>query len=542
MQNTTRAILRKPFYPWLLGIYPILHLYTENLGLVIDSEVAPSVLLVQVGTGIVFIICKRLIQDLHLAAMFTSLCVIVYSLSGHVYELVFMPRSLGVWTLALLLGLAVTGIWLRKTGPRKVLAQATPSFNLIMLALVAFQAIRLAIGFVDMSKYVDVYADYSALVANRPLTPKVKDSREKPDIYFIIPDGYPSDAWLKATANYDNAEFTQALEDRGFVVVDHAQSNYPITLLSLASTLNMRYYSSNPSPYSDEMYLKSESATSAVSNHLGDLGYTYIQLLTSTLLPSPTADVIKYFTLQGVLDIEVDDFAAHIGELLDGKTNDGATVSMTRVIKHSFFAAYIDTTLFRLARSRLLPAIHREQPISYSDKSPEKFLEQIEEAIRISQMPEATFAIIHLWKPHQPVVFNEKGEHISWIPWPTNEEFGAQMNYINSRLLYLIDSILANSENPPVILFQADHSSILGNAPLDHRFTYFDVYAAYYLPSPREVDFPNPFTTVNAFTLILNEVFKAEFALQDNRLFELTQRYKAPFAQVDVTDEFLNDA
>ena len=540
MKQTLRAALRKPIYPWLLGIFPVLHYYTENLGLVIDAEVLPTILFVLIGTSIVFILCNRRLKDKHLTAVFTSLCSIVFALSGHVYVEVFLPRSLGVWTILTLLGLAIIGIRLSKMRSRRILAQTTPSFNLIMLVLLMIQVIRLSIGIVELSRYVDVFVQFNELASDKPNAPKAMDSPTRPDIYYIIPDGYPSNSWLEATANFDNSVFSQALKDRGFVVVDHAQSNYPITVVSLASTLNMQYYSSNPSLYSDEMYLRLETANSKVSKSLLDSGYTYIQLLTNTLLPSPTADIIKYFTPQGTIDIELD-FAAISSGLLSRETIDGRKFFIERAIKHSFFTAYIDTTLLRLARSRLLTLIHREQVIGYSDKEPEKFLETIDEAIKVSEMPEATFTIIHLLKPHQPVVFNEKGEHIRWIPRPTTEEFGAQMRYINSRFLYLIDSILASSEYPPVILFQADHSSLLGTAPLDHRMTYFDVFAAYYLPPPHSVDFPRPFTTINAFPLILNEVFNSDYELQANRLFELTQRYEAPFAQVDVTDELLND-
>ena len=62
--------------------------------------------------------------------------------------------------------------------------------------------------------------------------------------------------------NYDNSRFTQALVDRGFTVVPHAQSNYAATLLSLASVLNMQHYSSNPSPLGDLDHLRLSIADS----------------------------------------------------------------------------------------------------------------------------------------------------------------------------------------------------------------------------------------------------------------------------------------
>ena len=91
-----------------------------------------------------------------------------------------------------------------------------------------------------------------------PETPvqRLTDSASRPDIYYIIPDGYPSDSWLLDAMNYDNSEFTKALEERGFTVVKHTQSNYGATLVSLASILNMQYFDSNPSPYTDLDYLR----------------------------------------------------------------------------------------------------------------------------------------------------------------------------------------------------------------------------------------------------------------------------------------------
>ena len=72
------------------------------------------------------------------------------------------------------------------------------------------------------------------------------------------------------------------------------------------------------------------------------------------------------------------------------------------------------------------------------------------------------------------------------------------------------------------------------------RLTLFDIYAAYFLPPPFSVDFPKPYTTVNTFRLILNSVFGSGYELQTDKLFEHPKKYKAPFEQVDVTEEFLN--
>lgn len=100
----------------------------------------------------------------------------------------------------------------------------------------------------------------------------------------------------------------------------------------------------------------------------------------------------------------------------------------------------------------------------------------------------------------------------------------------------MIDSIIEKSDHEPIIIFQADHGSVLEHLSKDDkRLILFDSYAAYYVPGAYSIDFPKPFTFINTFPLILNEVFGTEFEYQPNRLMELLKGYDAPFEQADVT-------
>ena len=56
MTKSISRILNLPFYPWLVGIYPVLHLYSENLGLVIDHEVVIVAALMLATTSIAFLV------------------------------------------------------------------------------------------------------------------------------------------------------------------------------------------------------------------------------------------------------------------------------------------------------------------------------------------------------------------------------------------------------------------------------------------------------------------------------------------------------
>src|SRR5207244_7041298 len=63
----------------------------------------------------------------------------------------------------------------------------------------------------------------------------------KPDIYYIILDGYGRQDVLKDLYGFDNSDFIQFLQSRGFYVADQARANYCSTVPSLASSLNRTY-------------------------------------------------------------------------------------------------------------------------------------------------------------------------------------------------------------------------------------------------------------------------------------------------------------
>ena len=156
-------------------------------------------------------------------------------------------------------------------------------------------------------------------------------------------------------------------------------------------------------------------------------------------------------------------------------------------------------------------------------------------------MPEATFTVVHLMKPHGPTSFDGTGNTIDKNSNPSHEEYFAEFGFTNSKFLQMIDTILEGSLHQPIIIFQADHGSIYGRVWTDDgRLTHFDIYAAHYLPNGISISYPQPFTTVNTFPLIFNEVFETDYPLQDDRLFDIPRGYKAPFEQVDVTDGFIH--
>ena len=89
-------------------------------------------------------------------------------------------------------------------------------------------------------------------------------------------------------------------------------------------------------------------------------------------------------------------------------------------------------------------------------------------------MPEATFTVVHLLKPHAPVTFNEYGEIIESNYSPSPDEFFAEFRFVNSKFLEMFDMLMQDSEEQPVIIFQADHGGTYGHAASpDNRLPVF---------------------------------------------------------------------
>ena len=69
--------------------------------------------------------------------------------------------------------------------------------------------------------------------------PEIKG--DKPNVYFFILDAYARSDILKKNFSHDSADFLSKLEKNRFSIVKNSFSNYPLTYLSVASTLSMDY-------------------------------------------------------------------------------------------------------------------------------------------------------------------------------------------------------------------------------------------------------------------------------------------------------------
>ena len=123
------------------------------------------------------------------------------------------------------------------------------------------------------------------------------------------------------------------------------------------------------------------------------------------------------------------------------------------------------------------------------------------------------FVYTHLTMPHYPYYFRKNGE-----PNPPalltegnqvrKEEYIEYLQYANAIFLKTIDSILATSKTPPVIVFMGDHGfrEFAGDFEKWSPY-YFMNLNAVLLPSGNYTQFYDGISGVNQFRALLNSVF-----------------------------------
>jgi hypothetical protein len=120
------------------------------------------------------------------------------------------------------------------------------------------------------------------------------------------------------------------------------------------------------------------------------------------------------------------------------------------------------------------------------------------------------------------------------------EGYKNQLQYINTRLMASIDTILANNKNP-IIILQGDHGPrLLADWEKPDETCWKECYSilnAYHLPVNGTDKLYNSITPVNTFRIILNRYFGTSYTLLEDRSYFLRKG-----KLIDITDKADSDA
>jgi phosphoglycerol transferase MdoB-like AlkP superfamily enzyme len=181
-----------------------------------------------------------------------------------------------------------------------------------------------------------------------------------------------------------------------------------------------------------------------------------------------------------------------------------------------FEGLFMRTTLARYAQDFGLADPDYLMALEYRDR----FKYIFNSVDDVAKMKQPTFSYIHVISPHPPFVFDADGNPTNpadyWneqriYPQDLFEKgYVAQLQFLNKNILQAIDTIVANSETPPIIIIQGDHGPWLqeGNK-------HFLILNAIYFPGHKDKLYPT-ISPVNTFRLVFDNYFGGKYDILDD--------------------------
>ena len=503
-------------HPFLFALFPALFLFGTNSKFVDFSVVLRPALLTLVVVSLAWMLLTVAVGAKRQAAIAVSLTVLgLFSFQAVSQAINSLASQQGIEGLStghqiilgsLALTVAGTVLCLKM---RKYLEEITYLMNVVGTVLVAVPLTTVAIERLVGGEVRELMPPRAAFEAalNAPV-----DTAERPDIYYIILDGYGRADVLAEEYGFDNSALIGYLEEKGFYVASQSRSNYPQTLLSIASSLNFAYLDEvlgdKLSDLRDRRFVRELLRDSRAAGLLKKAGY------------STVAFASEFY------EAEIGSPDLHVTEWWFPNTFETGVINMTPV-----------PWLMAKTGSPMLYDLHRTR-ILYS----------FSELAKMPAVPGPKFVYAHIFVGHPPFVFGPDGEEVTperpynwdegeaYVSNPGasqqeyRERYQGQVTFLNQRLRAALDRIFADSEQPPIVIVQGDHGpgSGLNMTELDKTDVRerYSILNAYYLPDPRARKMLyESISPVNTFRVVLNSYFGTKFPLLADK------SYYTPFMQ-----------
>jgi hypothetical protein len=495
---------RVPWFYIAFTIFPMLSLWAVNASEVDPSVVIRPFLFTLVGAALLYLVLYFIFRQIEKTAWIGFLILFLFFSYGHIYDFLrhsTVLSSLGrhrflVPVYIVLLGLGIWGI----LSLAKKINRFSEWLNIVGGLLILFSSVQIGYFFISTSIGARraTVKNSSALVAN---------SRGMPDVYFIVLDTYMRADALQQEMGFDNSAFINQLGKLGFYVARCSRPNYTSTKASIVSTLNMNYLGALEKQYGvsvDDNGFWNLIKDSEVRRQLQGIGYQtisfrseypWLELTDADIFlgmdrPSIGSHYLYPFenmylrTTAGVLLVAADS-EFNITSLLTTDSGEQAPATVT----DPYLRYHIDLELFTLEKLSEIPAIVGPK-----------------------------FVYAHILIPHGPYVFGPNGE-IRNDPGYTNNDLSADtgtaydqqgylygVQYINTRIIPILQSIIAESKNPPLIILEGDHGYRDNNPGQNTNLD------AYYLPNGYDNLYPS-ITPVNSFRIIFDQYFGASYPI-----------------------------
>lgn len=505
---------RVPVHPLLVAAYPILFLFGANLSEVSPDEIWLPLVTSLVIAGVSYIALTAVLRDRERAAILVTAGLVAFFGFGHIKDAV-APLGINPGPLLLITAVVLAGVALLVLTFRAGWGGITRGANLVSGILVVLALVTIAGGGAGI-------ASGSRIDRDGPGRGTRTTDR---DIYYLILDRYPSQHVLARYYGIEDSALYRRLPELGFQVMPASQTNYPRTIHSLASSLNLDYLDEIAQAQGPD-----ETSTGplvemlqdhAVGRFLKDQGYTYV----------------------------------HLGSWWDPtETNSLADVNPRFESGSDFLATLNETTILPelLGRLRRLGLPVAGGPVDNYTRHYEAGVFDLERLPELAQIAGPKFVFVHILLPHDPYVFDEDGSMVrpeDRRSRSREENFRRQLAFTDEQVGAFLASILdVPADEQPIVVLQADEGpqprrydsdeggfrwDLATPEELDEKF---GILNAFFLPGPEA---PMPYdgiSPVNAFRLVLGGYFGADLPLLPDRHVVFRDR-DHPYDLVDLTDE-----
>jgi hypothetical protein len=426
-----QALLSFPYFPFLLGIYPVLLLFANNSTEVSFSEVAAPFFLVFAASLVVFFLFSYVFRGrTMLAAMASALCLLIIFFYGHVFEYlerqdIYIQRFRHLQIIPLSFACVFYLVFFLRKLSETAFRSITPSLNLMLLLLVSYNT-----GVILFNKYVLRPAGMSE---NRSVVqvPEVKvsvsdhETEVKPDVYYIVLDEFASFNSIESEYGYRNDRLIEYFERKGFIVTSESRSGFVCTWKSLDTVLNMEY----PPPERTPLEHYERILSSRVSRTLQEMGYAFVYNSDQKLYTGTYENPYAEYDLRQL--------KKNLTSSALGFSNFTDMLLRTSILRPWYLYRYS------------LQHGHRYNELIK--------LETFGEAL---QVPSPKFVFSHHLISHEPFVFDENGGYVpyhSQYDWTDKKNYLGVYKFQTMVLIEMLDKIFSAYEVPPVIIVQSDH-------------------------------------------------------------------------------------
>ena len=491
-----------PFHIILTPAYFVVAQFNQNISEVFPEDLVRPIIAVILISLILFLSIKLAIKNSQRAALVVTVLFFFFFLYGLVYGALktinISSGSLARHRFLLPLFLISMVVLAQKFGRLKNnVGIWTQLFNTFSIALLMIPTLNILLVYKTQTASRNEQTNSAQTSTNATIAV----DETQPDVYYIIADAYGRSDYLMDEYDFDNNDFLNWLEEKGFFVADCARSNYAHTALSLSSALQMNYISefASENQYYDGG-LDDYIVHNTVRDELEARGY---QIISFENVHWDFYDADVFY------DFKTDFFSPYLRPFEN------------LLLTNSMFRAVVE---FNSGTQEYFSVL-TSTPVKEHYLRQAFILDTLENETINLDGPKFVFA--HIETPHGPYVFDENGEFIEEDAFYRGEYYSAindtygdlgyikQIKFMNTRLENIVEKILQESETPPIIIIQGDHSIDEFGTP-ENRMK---ILYAIYLPDGNYSSLHSTITPVNTFRIIFNQYFGTNYDLLEDRSF-----------------------